>query len=68
MSNRFVQLIRSGEIDSVEDLKTVFKELAKATHPDLAGAGAGDEFVAVRLEYENALHDFKTITGADIVL
>jgi hypothetical protein len=59
VANRFVQGIRSGAIDSVEDLKTAFKELAKATHPDLAGAEAGDEFVAVRAEYEQALHDFE---------
>ncbi|MEI6874654.1 MAG: hypothetical protein WCL50_05935 [Spirochaetota bacterium] len=59
MANRFVQGIRSGDIDSLEDLKTAFKELAKATHPDLAGAGSGDEFLAVRSEYENALHNFE---------
>jgi len=50
MSNRFVQRIRSGEIESVEDLKTAFRELALATHPDVAathsdsapnGIGAG---------------------------
>lgn len=59
MANRFVQGIRSGDIDSLEDLKTAFKELAKATHPDLAGADSGDEFLAVRSEYENALHNFE---------
>jgi len=35
--NRFVRAIRSGEIDSVKDLKAAFRELALATHPDLAG-------------------------------
>jgi hypothetical protein len=62
-SNRFVTGIRSGEIDSLEDLKAAFKELAKATHPDLAGQdsdlASGDAFVAVRSEYENALRDFE---------
>ncbi len=35
--NRFVRAIRSGEIESVEELKAAFRELALATHPDLAG-------------------------------
>jgi hypothetical protein len=63
MPNRFVSAIRSGEIDSLEDLKAAFKELAKATHPDLAGVdsdlASGREFVAMRSEYENALRDFE---------
>ncbi len=59
MANRFVGDIRSGSLDTIEELKTAFKELAKATHPDLAGADAGDEFLAVRAEYEHALRDFE---------
>jgi hypothetical protein len=57
--NRFVAGIRSGEIDSLEDLKAAFKELAKATHPDLSGGGSGDEFVLVRSEYEKALYNYE---------
>lgn len=34
--NRFVRAIRSGEIDSIEELKAAFREFALATHPDLA--------------------------------
>jgi len=63
MPNRFVAAIRSGKIDSLEELKTAFKELAKATHPDLAepdsDLASGAEFVAVRRDYENALRDFE---------
>jgi len=50
--NRFVRAIRSGEIESIEDLKAAFRELALATHPDLAarrppgGATAGSEGAA----------------------
>ena len=60
--NRFVRAIRSGEIDSVDDLKTAFRELALATHPDIgpsAGEGAAEAFIAVRSEYEAALANFE---------
>lgn len=60
MANRFVRKIKSGDIDSIGELKSEFKELAKRTHPDLQdGAEAGLEFVAVRAEYEAALRDFE---------
>jgi hypothetical protein len=63
MANRFVRRIRSGDIDSIGDLKSEFKELAKQTHPDLLAqggqAGAETEFVAIRAEYEAALRDFE---------
>jgi hypothetical protein len=59
MANRFVRRIKSGEIESVEELKSEFKELAKLTHPDLLGPGAdGDGFARLRAEYESALADF----------
>jgi len=61
--NRFVRKIKSGEIESIEELKSEFKEQAKLTHPDLRGpgerAGAEAEFVAVRDEYEAALRGFE---------
>jgi hypothetical protein len=61
VANRFVRRIRSGEIESVEDLKSEFKELAKLTHPDLRESGDRDgaEFAAARAEYEAALRDFE---------
>lgn len=63
MPNRFVKKIKSGEIDSVEELKSEFKELAKLTHPDLrasgAGGSAGAEFAAIKDEYDAALRDFQ---------
>ncbi len=60
MANRFVRKIKSGDIDSIGELKSEFKELAKRTHPDLqASAEAGLEFAAVRSEYEAALRDFE---------
>jgi len=59
MPNRFARRIRSGEIGGVDQLKSEFKALAKATHPDLAGPGSGGgEFAALRSEYEDALRDF----------
>lgn len=58
MPNRFVRRIRSGEIGSVEELKSEFKEIAKLTHPDLRGE-TGEEFAAARAEYEAALRDFE---------
>lgn len=62
MPNRFARRIRSGEIDRVEELKSEFKALAKATHPDLAGPGAaGGAFAALRGEYEDALRDFVSL-------
>jgi hypothetical protein len=57
--NRFVRRIKSGEIDSIEELKSEFKELAKLTHPDLRGPGAEADFVSVRAEYEAALRGFE---------
>jgi hypothetical protein len=60
VSNRFVRRIKSGDIDSVGELKSEFKELAKLTHPDLKPVQGGeDEFVAIRAEYEAALRDFE---------
>ncbi len=59
MSNRFARRIRSGEIDTVELLKSEFKALAKLEHPDLGAPGAsGSGFSALRGEYENALREF----------
>ena len=37
MANRFVRRIKSGDIESVSELKSEFKEVAKLTHPDLRG-------------------------------
>jgi len=63
MGNRFVRRIKSGDIRSIGDLKSEFKELAKRTHPDLRGPGSRDgaeaEFVAARAEFEAALRDFE---------
>ncbi|HUX40100.1 MAG TPA: hypothetical protein VMV83_02945 [Rectinemataceae bacterium] len=57
--NRFVRAIRSGEIESVDDLKAAFRELALATHPDVAKADSGEAFIAVRAEFEAALTNFE---------
>jgi len=63
VANRFVRKIKSGEIESIEELKSEFKEIAKLTHPDLLGQdsreGSGNEFAAARSEYEAALRDFE---------
>jgi hypothetical protein len=60
MANRFVKRIKSGEIASVGELKAEFKDLAKRTHPDLAGPGSDHgDFAALRDEYDNALRDFE---------
>jgi hypothetical protein len=63
VANRFVRRIKSGHIETVEELKSEFKEVAKLTHPDLRGdsdlPGAESEFVAARAEYEAALRDFE---------
>lgn len=59
MPNRFVRRIKSGEIESVDELKSEFKALAKLSHPDLAGAGSKDDFARLREEYEAALRDFR---------
>lgn len=59
MPNRFTGRIRRGEIASVADLKAEFKALAKLHHPDTAGPGGrGEDFAALRAEYEAALRDF----------
>ncbi len=59
MANRFTRRIRDGTIRTPGELKSEFKSLAKAFHPDLAGPGAGEEFIRVRSEYEAALKDFE---------
>lgn len=60
MANRFVRRIKSGEIGSIDELKSEFKTLAKLSHPDIAGEGADQgDFVALRSEYEAALRDFQ---------
>ncbi len=50
MANRFARRIRDGAIRTPGELKTEFKTLAKAYHPDLAGREAGEEFIRVRSE------------------
>ncbi|MEI6385591.1 MAG: hypothetical protein WCQ50_03080 [Spirochaetota bacterium] len=58
--NRFVASIRSGDIETIEDLKAAFRERALVTHPDLAGPATEDgAFIAVRSEYEAALANFE---------
>lgn len=59
MANRFARRIRDGTIRTPGELKSEFKSLAKALHPDLAGHEAGEEFIRVRSEYEAALKDFE---------
>jgi hypothetical protein len=58
MANRFSRLIGDGTINSVEELKTAFKALAKQTHPDLAEGGA-EVFVRVRRDYEAAMFELR---------
>jgi hypothetical protein len=58
VNNRFVRLIKSGEVGSIEDLKSRFKALAKLSHPDLHGPAAHEDFIRVRGEYDAALRDF----------
>jgi len=58
LANRFTAKIKSGEIDTEEQLKSQFKSLAKELHPDIAGEDFHAEFVRVRQEYESALDDF----------
>ena len=56
MANRFVRLIEEGAIASVDELKSSFRALALATHPDLGGAeGRSEDFIRARSEYEAAL-------------
>lgn len=59
MANRFARKIKSGDIVSIVELKSEFKELAKLTHPDLRGPGTEGEFITARAEYEAALRDFE---------
>jgi curved DNA-binding protein CbpA len=56
MPNRFISAVEAGEISSEAELKSAFRALALATHPDLGGEGGrGESFVKVRAEYEAAL-------------
>lgn len=45
MANRFARRIRDGTIRTPGELKSEFKSLAKALHPDLAGSRTGEEFL-----------------------
>jgi len=58
--NRFAGRVRRGEIGNVAELKAEFKALAKLLHPDLAAPGTsdGEDFAALRADYEAALRDF----------
>lgn len=56
MANRFIRGIENGEIATEGELKSAFRALALATHPDLGEAGArGEAFMKARAEYEAAL-------------
>lgn len=56
MANRFIRRIEDGEISTEGELKSAFRALAMATHPDLGEAGArGEAFMKARAEYEAAI-------------
>lgn len=59
MANRFIRGIDDGEIATEGELRSAFRALALATHPDLGaggdGAAAGHEFMRARAEYEAAV-------------
>lgn len=64
MANRFIRLIEEGGITSVDGLRSAFRALALATHPDLGGEGGrGEDFIHARAEYEAAL---RYLGGASI--
>ncbi len=56
MSNRFIPLIENRKIRNVEELKAVYRVLAKNTHPDATGSSDKARlFVEITREYEEAL-------------
>ncbi len=59
MANRFIRAVDDGEITTEGELRSAFRALALATHPDLGaggdGSAAGREFMRVRGEYEAAV-------------
>jgi len=56
MANRFIRLIEEGKIASEGELKSAFRALARATHPDLGvGVARGDGFIRARNAYEQAV-------------
>jgi len=71
MANRFIRGIENGEIATEGELKSAFRALALATHPDLGEAGArgdagtsGETFMKARAEYEAALRYIAPGAGA----
>jgi len=59
VANRFIRAVDDGEITTEGELRSAFRALALATHPDLGaggdGSAAGREFMRVRGEYEAAV-------------
>ncbi|PKL25813.1 MAG: hypothetical protein CVV47_03995 [Spirochaetae bacterium HGW-Spirochaetae-3] len=56
MANRFISRIEDGEISTEGELKSAFRALAIATHPDLGDADSrGESFIKARAEYEAAV-------------
>jgi len=56
MANRFISRIEDGEISTEGELKSAFRALAMATHPDLGEVGArGEAFMKARADYEAAI-------------
>ncbi len=55
MENIFINLMNEGKIRSLDDLKSVFRKIAKKTHPDAAGSDTlVRKFIVFRKQYEDA--------------
>jgi len=66
MANRFIRMIEEGSIASEGELKSAFRALARATHPDLGAGGArGEAFIKARSEYEAAVRYLAPAAGRD---
>ena len=61
MENIFINLIKSGKIKNLEDLKKAFRKVAKKTHPDIVGSDQFiNKFILFKTFYEEAKQFLKS--------
>ena len=56
MDNIFIKLIKNNKIKNIEDLKKVYRNIAKKTHPDVVGS---DQFVKTFIQFKDYYEEAK---------
>ena len=62
MENIFIDLIKSGKIKDLEELKKAFRKIAKKTHPDIVGS---EQFINKFILFKSFFEEAKQFLKSD---